>query len=279
MKQIAALVLCLCALFSAAAAESVSFGNMTVDSNAKYIDFGETQVTDMEGLVAFLDQLPQLEKVDMYESRLKDDQMEMLFERYPDIFFGWTFKIAEHVLRTDMTAFSTLHNKNDRTHSSAMFEKLKYCRNLQAIDLGHNAVKSIDFLRHFPGLKVLIIGRNQVSDISVLGELKEMEYMELFSNQITDISALAGLTKLKDLNLVNNRIRNIGVVNEIKSLERLWISMNGRVTKEDVDAIRQNLPDCEVDDYSHPTGGTWREHPHYDVIVEMFATGCYIPFE
>ena len=53
---------------------------------------------------------PNLKQVDMFDipvSRLQAEELENL---YPGITFGWTLKIGtDHLVRTDATAFSTLH--------------------------------------------------------------------------------------------------------------------------------------------------------------------------
>ena len=278
MKRLVMVFLMLMLLCAGALGETLQFLNVTADTQQKHVDFGAKGVRDIEGLCAFLDQLPALERVDMYASKLTREQMDMLFERYPDVFFGWTVKIGDHTVRTDITAFSTLHNRNSRFHDSDDVQVLRYCRNLKALDLGHNAIEDISFLRDLPELRVLMLGRNSVKDISVLSELKELEYVELFSNQIDDISSLMYLRKLKDLNLVNNHLRDIEVIAGMDNLERLWISMNGRLDKEQIKWLKKALPFCEIDSYSHPTGGTWREHARYQVIHQMFKAMEYIPF-
>lgn len=42
-----------------------------MDTQACSIDFGNVRVTDVDALVALLDQLPNLTQVDMYQSALK----------------------------------------------------------------------------------------------------------------------------------------------------------------------------------------------------------------
>ena len=274
MKRLAGVFLVLMLLCAVALGEPVHFLGVTADIQQTHIDFGTKNVQNIDELCVFLDQLPALERVDMYASKLTHEQMDLLFERYPQIFFGWTVTIGDHTVRTDITAFSTLHNRNSRFHDSDDVQVLRYCRNLKALDLGHNAIEDISFLRDLPKLRVLMLGRNSVKDISVLSELKELEYVELFSNQIDDISSLMYLRKLKDLNLVNNHLRDIEVIAGMENLERLWISMNGRQIKW----LKKALPFCEIDSYSHPTGGTWREHARYQVIHQMFKAMEYIPF-
>ena len=279
MKRFAGLFLALMLLCAGALGESVCFLGVTADPQQTYVDFGTSVVRDMEGLCAFLDQLPALERVDMFSGKLMREQMDMLFERYPQIFFGWTVTIGDHTVRTDITAFSTLHGSSPKPpHTSADFEKLKYCKNLLAIDIGHNWVEDLSFLRHFPGLKVLIIGRNRVQDIAPLAQLKELEYLEMFSNYVRDYSPLTELTHLRDLNIKNNPCKDLSPLYAMTWLERLWAGCYVEIPREQMKTLEAAIPGCEFDWRNMPTAGTWRKHAHYDVIHEMFASGVYIPF-
>ena len=281
MRRMIALMAMLAAMLlsGTACAQTVTGFGLTVPDTATAIDLGEARVTDVDALAAFLRGLPALENVDMYESALTKEQMAYLSEAFPQITFGWTLRIAEHTVRTDATAFSTLHNHSSREHTSEDFEVLRYCKSLLALDLGHNAITDISFLSDLPNLRVLILGRNRVEDISVLAQLTQLEYAELFSNRITDLTPLSGLEHLIDLNLTNNPIRDFTPIVGLTGLRRLWCGMNGHVTRSVVSALTAALPDCEIDSESHPTGGTWRTHPNYTVINTMFTTGTYIPVE
>ena len=284
MKRFAAcLLVCLLAFVCPASAqETITACGVTVPADAVAIDFGDVRVTDVDALVAMLDQMPQLKTVDMYRSRLDKSDMDMLFTRYPQITFGWTFKVGDHEVRTDITAFSTLHGSDpDPSHNEKQFQYLKFCKGLKAIDVGHNSVTDISWLTNFPELKVLIIAINRVEDISPLAQLTELEYIELFTNRFTDLTPLTGLTKLKDLNIKNTKVRDISPLFEMTWLERLWLGTGWmkNIPEEQKEALCQALPDCEIDWVNNPTAGTWREHPRYLTIYEMFHGTEYIPFD
>lgn len=261
------------------AEETVTAFGITVSTDATEIDLGSNKVKDIEELVEFLDQLPDLKRLDMYESSLSNEDMDLLTENYPQIEFGWMVRVGNHTLRTDATAFSTLHSPGrDTEHKTKDFYALKFCTKLQALDLGHNAITDIDFLLDLPDLKVLILACNDIRDISVLAELTQLEYLELFTNKFTDITPLENLTNLIDLNLSNNDITDLTPLYELHSLERLRLCMDGYLTDEQRAEIEQMLPNCEIGWREHPTGEGWREHPRYDVIYRIFHTSVYEPF-
>ena len=271
-----ALALMLCFSFCACA-ETLEFMGMTFDSAATVIDFGDMAVTDIDGLRALIDQMPDLAQVDMYASVLSTAEMDVLFDGYPQIFFGWTLNMKGHIVRTDATSFSTLHGRCPN-HYTEDFYPLRYCRNLVALDLGHNYIDDISFLRNFPGMKVLILACNNIRDISVLAELTELEYLELFSNKIKDFTPLLALENLKDLNISNNPVSDITPLFGMTQLERFWSGMN-RSVRSQVKEMEKLLPECEIFWDGEPTWGGWREHHRYDTIYAIFNEGVYRPFD
>ena len=280
MKHAVWILLCILLLPAfTVSAEPVSFCGIMADTEDTVLDFGDIPVTDIPELVEALDRMPNLVKVDMYQSRISRENMDMLFYRYPQIDFGWTIRFYEHTVRTDQTAFSTLHGQSpDPPHTEKEFSLLKYCRHLKALDIGHNWVQDISFLREMPQLEVLIIAINQIQDISPLADLHNLVYLEMFSNKVKDISPLQGLTNLRDANLSNNPITDLTPLMSMTWLDRLWLGKFMRYPEEQEKQIRQALPDTEFFWDWGPTAGTWREHPHYFELYEFFRTNVYVPF-
>lgn len=254
------------------------------DPSAEYLDMGDVIIQDFDAFFAFLDRLPNLKNVDMFATRIRAGKIEELAMRYPNIHFGMTMQIAEHLVRTDQTAFSTLHYKTSAPHKSSDFSVLKYCDHLQALDIGHNAVDDLGFLYDLPELKVLIIAINHITDITPLASLPDLEYAEIFKNRITDLTPLSGLTHLIDLNICFNYIEDYSPILKLTQLERLWLfnsnnySFSRPVPDETVQQLIHALPNAEIDSTHYSTAGTWRTHPRYEIIKKMFKTGTYIPF-
>ena len=297
------LLLLFLSLPSLANAETLTYtndrGSFSASSDAEYIDLGSLRIpntdADYSSFASFLGRFPNLKKVDMYATEIRRPHVEMLAARFPQIEFGWTMVIScsnplhpertPHRVRTDATAFSTLHNNTCTEHTAADLSILKYCKNLQALDIGHNRVTDLSFLYDLPHLKVLIVACNlELNDITPIGSLKELEYLELFKNDVHDISCLANCKNLVDLNLCFNRISDLSPLEGLNHLRRLWLFNSNNYSDEypvsaaAVRALRKALPDCKVDDTSYSTLGGWREHPRYDTIYEMFWGTEYIPF-
>ena len=286
-KKLFGLALVLCLLIPAVFAESSLPAYLesleNIDKNTGSIDLGEHVIKDIPAFSDWLATLPKLTRCDMFNTPIKAAEMDALQERFPGVRFGWTIRIAEHTLRTDQTAFSTLHNNRKPQHSSRDFAVLKHCHDLVALDLGHNAIDDLSFLNDLPQLKILILAANKIVDISPLANQKELEYVELFKNRIRDISPLKDHKHLKDLNLCFNSVKDYEPLLGLTSLERLWLYNSNTysdipIPREIQKQIKEALPHAKVDFTSYSTLGGWREHPRYFDIFDIFKSGVYQPW-
>ena len=278
------LILLLSLCCASADAETIQYGKNTYDLDAVASDIGDKYISNFEEYYAFLDQFHHLQKVDMFATRIPKERVEEMAARYPDIEFGWTIHFAEHSFRTDMTAYSTLHVAKAKKHSDEYISLVRYCKNLRALDFGHNAVTDLSFLYDLPELRVLIISVNQVEDITPIASLKHLEYLEMFTNKVHDLSPLSGLTNLLDLNISWNYIDDLTPILGLKKLERLWTcrAINRdtatNLSKEQIAMLQEAIPGLDIFNGENPTGGTWRQHPRYTIVKRMFRTGVWEPF-
>ena len=285
------LAACLCGLARAEEGMVSYQGRVSFPLDAETIDFGSARITDWDGLPDFLRQFPNLRRADMFESPITARRANALSGQLPQIKFGWTLRITcrdhhEHRVRTDATVFSTLHNNRTTEHTDEELSALRFCTELRALDIGHNAATNLDFLYELPELRVLIIALNQVKDITPIASLTHLEYLEMFRNRVRDLTPLSGLTELRDLNIGYNRVTDVSPLYSLKRLERLWLhhaqfyqqGVPADLPAGEIARLRLALPDTLINDASSPTAGGWRSHPRYAVIERMFRLGEYIPF-
>ena len=275
-------------LFSAKA-ETLLFNGAEYDTEAENIDMGDTKIQDLQVFYHFLEQFPNLKKVDMFNTPVRRSQIETMTAKFPEVEFGWTMQFAEHTVRTDVTAYSTLHWSKDQKHGNADISLVRYCKNLKALDIGHNAVTDLSFLYDLPDLRVLIIACNRVKDITPIGSLKRLEYLELFTNEIEDITPLTGLTNLMDLNIAFNYIQDISPILTLKNLKRLWAGdMECLKWAEEQQFLSYQRDRLEAWNFwtDIPTLYGWRGdedgkigHPRYEIIKAMFKEGVYYDFD
>lgn len=269
-------------------AETVTFKKLTVAADAEYIDLGKVTVSNSEytKFYDFLGKLPELKQVDMFSTRIPRRRINELVEKFPQIEFGWTMAVGNHSVRTDAVAFTTSHSDSSARHGTEEFSVLKYCKNLMALDIGHNAVKDLSFLYDLPNLRILILVDNQFVDITPVASLTQLEYVELFFNDIQDVSALTGLTNVKDLNLGFNRITDISPLESMTWLERLWVpqfNSHNPTKKPDPEAVQKlidALPNTQVDATAKSSvGNYWREHIRYQNMRRIFKENVWIPLD
>lgn len=275
------LLVLLCCLPAAtfAQAEAATLCGVPVPAGAASIDLGEAKMGSLNTFMEEIAQFPTLTQVDMYNSRVNKEQMATLTERFPNIRFGWTLRFGKWRVRTDVTAFSTHNSTHSQAYTTQVFEVLKYCRDLHALDLGHNMVNDISFLTELKHLKILILADNSVVDISPLAQLKELEYVEMFRNHITDLSPLAQLPNLTDVNMCRNfGIKDASALLNCPKLERVWLAYCG-IDEAQQASLRAALPNAVFNfTVFSSTAGGWREHHRYFDVVEMFRTRVYQPW-
>jgi len=281
------LLILMWAVAASAEGETVTYrdygGKLTVAADAEYIDLGKLKVENIDVFERFLDELPNVKRVDMYATHTFNKLAKRLSERYPQIEFGFTIYAGDHRIRTDQMVFSTLHDSVMRRHTSQELEALRYCRSLRALDLGHNDLTDISFLADLTELRVLILADNRVEDLTPLADLEELQYIELFDNRVTNLEPLAKLQNLMDLNVAQNRVIDLASLRGMPWLERLWLyACAGSGKPVDLAALEElkvALPDTQIDAVSLGTEGGWRTHPRYDVLFQMFKGTEYLPFE
>lgn len=236
--------------------------------------FNDRRVDDLAAFTEALSQFTNLQKVEMCHTNLCDEEMAGLREAFPDTKFVWVIKVAGFELRTDAVAFSTMFTGYGwGPETSKDFEALKYCTDMEALDIGHHSITDLSFMEHMTNLKILILAINKLEDISVLENMTQLTYLELFLNKITDLSPLEKLVHLEHLNLCHNKaLGEIEPILHYPNLQRLWISYCN-LTSDEIARIREAYPDTrlEFDVYESVEAG-WRSTEVYTRMRNVFNT-------
>ncbi len=260
---------------------TISAYGKTIDGGTEELDLSKNKIKTTEEIETLLTNLPFLKKLVLCDCGLSNEQMESLCDAYPEIRFVWTIEIGKRKLRTDAIGFST-KNPSKYTHSNASdkynesvkkavrlyegdIEALKYCTDLEALDLGHNFLTNNDLLviSKLTKLKILILADNKITDISVLTSLQDLEYIELFMNKIPDLSPLCELPKLRDVNVCNTGVSDLSPLFSLTSAKRLWYAMNP-FNRDQAKALKEALTDCECNyTAKDETADGWRTDPRY----------------
>lgn len=242
--------------------ETFSAADEAVDLSG--LKVGNARVDEVRALAAYL---TRCEELTMERCNVGNEQMAALRDALPGMKVVWRVSFGRASSRTDATRIRLV--KDDYRFSTKDLEPLQYCTEVELLDLGHNWMRNIEFVRYMPKLRVAILAIGTVEDLTPLAGCTEVEYLELFHNDIADLTPLSGLTNLRHLNLTLNEIEDASPLYGLTGLERLWIGGN-RLTAEQKATLEAELPDCEIDYGSEPTGNGWRKHPRYEQLREEF---------
>ncbi len=252
----------------------VELGGEVFDSEVKTIDLNSKKVGDFDVFFETTALFNSLERLELCDCGFSNEQMEKLRDAYPGTKVVWRVYLGKWSLRTDATAFSVLIMASDKYErmTAEDIEVLKYCTDLQALDIGHQAVGDISVIgEYLTGLRVLILADNKISDLTPLSKLPHLHYLEIFVNSVSDISPLADCRELVDLNIsYNRRISDITPLLELPLIERLWLE-HVSVPSKDVERLRSAHPNASI--FSVGEGSIdhgWRTHPRYKAMIDMF---------
>ncbi|MBR4910989.1 MAG: hypothetical protein IKZ47_06690 [Clostridia bacterium] len=219
-----------------------------------------------------------LKRLDMSDCGATNEEMAALREDLPGVKVVWRIHMGKWSLKTDAVAFSVLIYTYDYTRlTTEDIQVLKYCTDLKALDLGHQAITDISVLGDYlPELRILILADNQVSDLTPVAKMKHLHYIELFVNsyKLCDLSPLASCKELVDANVSYlYYVKDISPLYDLPLLERVWFE-HTPIPADQRAILREKHPDAKIIDQG--TGSVdqgWRTHERYYEMIKMFLAG------
>jgi Leucine-rich repeat (LRR) protein len=241
----------------------------TVDEE---IDLSNIPMENTQAVENALPYFYNLQKVVMCDCGISNEEMDALGKRHPETRFVWMVSLGWHIrLRTD-AKYLMPHQYN---HKLWDYEtaNLKYCIDLECIDLGHSTISDVSFLAYMPHMKYLILADTQVSDISAVAGLQELVYAELFITAIKDFSPLLSCPNLRDLNISYTRPKDISVLCQMTWLDNLY--MKGWENPAGEAQLRAALPNTKLvfafEEGIAATGNGWRKLPNYYKMRDLLG--------
>lgn len=251
-------------------------GEVTCDSMTEELDFTDGELT-LEQAELACRAMPMLKTLIMPEKcGYADEDISALNDAYPETRIIWTLHFCGYVLRTDATMFcaSNVPGYVAVKMTDEDLVPLRYCVDMEALDLGHMYYTDLSFLENMPHLKYLILVEARYQDVSAIAKLQELYYLELFNNTIGDISPLLECRALRHLNIGYTRGFDPAPLWEMTWLERLWYPAN-TMSQSQRDDLTAALPDtqCYLISYDGKgsTGGGWREGEVYTTMRDVFS--------
>ncbi len=249
---------------------------VTVSSQDTQIDLSGISMETADEVENSLRYFDRLEKVIMCNCGLSNEEMDALGQRHPEVRFVWTVRLGSSIrLRTDATYFMPYKFGVKVTDRDLV--NLKYCVDLECLDLGHNPVSDASFLAYMPKMKYLLLADTTISDISGCANMPELIYAELFMTEIRDFSPLLNCKKLEDLNISYVVPNGIEDLRQMTWLKRLWLK-GYHLSRDQQQALRDALADTQVVyGGDSATGDGWRESQNYydmrDLLGMFYMVG------
>ena len=233
-----------------------------VNTMDEFIDLSGIQVGSTEAVDAIIPHFYNLSQIDMVGCGISNDSMDALNKRYPDIKIVWRVNACGIWLRTDALYFMPVQYKVSSA-TGAQCYNLRYCTDMQVVDLGRYGTNDLSFVEHMPNLKYLLVCEGTVSDMTPVGNCISLEYIELQMSNAADLWPLTNLTNLRDLNLAEIPWEDMTPLLQMTWLDRLWFSKNG-LSYASQEMMREALPNTVLIFYSsgHTTSG-FRYTPRY----------------
>ena len=232
-------------------------------------------IAEVEDMLPYF---PCLKKLDMSFCGISDADMDALNQRHPDVSIVWTVTMGKAKTRTDAVSFYPAGVNYYPTNEE--MQKLRYCTELIAIDIGHTRATDCEFLWYTPKVKYLILADTGITDITPVGNLKDLIYLELFNLRIKDYSPLLNCTKLQDLNIgtTHGDPEPLSKMTWLHNLQ--WHRADqDPATKEAVLKLPEQLPDTNVELYpkkkARNIGGPWRYLPNYYVFRDIIGADYF----
>ena len=262
-------------------------GAMVSTSSTEELEFKKrTDFTDaeLEQLRIVMPYMRELKSITVYRCGTSDEAMDAFRADFPEVKVRWVIRFAAFSAWSDtekIWAMAGLYDDADAVN-------LKYFHDLKYLDLGHNGLKTCEFLYGTPNVEVLILAVGNMTDITPVSSLQHLEYLEICDSLVTDLSPLSSCTTLEHLNLGGIPATDLSPLYSLTNLKRLFADNMSYISDYDravyEETFRELLPEAEISFEMWPGGGTengyWRYSrgpytgsfvPRYQLLREQFG--------
>lgn len=239
----------------------LTFGGVTYQDDVKELDISHTQVGSVDVAREIGSKFPQLTKLIVDSAGIPNEEMaEFRDEVRSQYKVVWTIIFTSKCkARTDDTYFMPT-KQGEYYFEEKNVHDVRYLEDVIALDLGHHAIRTTEFLRYMPNLKYLVLTDTQVLTITDIEYCKELIFLEVDWNCVRDLGNIQECTKLEDLSICDGLV-DPEVVKQLTWLKHLRWDHRGAGTLADIDAA---LPDTIVTSESYGAGAFyWRNLQNY----------------
>lgn len=238
----------------------------TADERLEYVDvkIGDDGVDSV--IRPIMPAMSNLKYLKLDRCEVKSPVMAQLRDDYPDVKVVWRIYFSNYGYPVD--GVLSIYNCLTDTEkvwgtgfvSDFYAEELKYCTDVKYLDLGHNCITNVDFVRYMPDLEVAILSVSWLESLEPLASCPKLEYLECFSTNIEDLSPLAACTNLKHLNIGSPRaahpFTDLSPLYGL-DLERLYCT-SSKIPVSQQEEFKTLHPECECEFGLVSPDGKWK---------------------
>ena len=250
-----------------------------INTLAEELDFTGIEMESAEEVDRIIPYMHHLKKVDMSDTGLGDKELDKLNKKYEGTRVVWTLHITAYKIRTDAIGFRATSNHYG-TFTDKSVQRLKYCEDMIALDLGHRPITNLNFLYDMPKIKYLILLDNHAPDLTPVGALPNLIWLELNRANIPSIAPLKECKSLRDLNItfmgLVSQEDTFETLMEMDWLEKVWFS-RPLLTPDQEAKLQAAHPNCNyhvVYIWDQSNEDPWRYDQDYydmrDALGNMF---------
>ena len=240
---------------------SLVLDDVTIPWDAEEVDLTGVKLESTQQAEGYAAMFPNITKLILTDCGLPNEILAEFREAKRDEYkVVWTVYLGSIAkCRTDDTKFMPL-TQGDGYFQDWNAKDLKYCEDLEAIDIGHSRVKYIEWVAYMPHLKYLILADTDVRRLDGIENCKELVWLELSWCPVESYEPLVGCTALEDLN-ISRTFADPEPISQMTWLKNLWcMERGGAVTYK----WTQDLPDTHVVGGDHDAiSFGWRKLPNY----------------
>ncbi len=249
----------------------LELGGIRLSSNQRELDIsqGEVYFPEIREKIAYF---PDAETLFLGLRDDIDNQVAAAFreELREKVKLVWVVRLGKKLTaRTDDKSFMPVREHVYYFNDKEAYN-LRYCEEMECIDIGHMSIHDIAFVKYMPNLTYLILAHTQLNYIEPISTCKKLKFLELDWSPVRDLSPLVGCTGLEDLNL-GMTYASFAPIRQMTWLKNLWvIDCNDGVGWQ----MRQALPNTHVQSSGSATVASgWRRLPNYYAMRD--ALGMY----
>jgi len=177
--------------------------------------------------ISILMHIPELQSrgAEVYSNAMPSSPGPVTFldTNFEQVIRGILNSTNSQILTSDL---ETILNISGRSRDISNFYGIKFCSNLDTLDLGDNSISDLVPLYYLWGITDLKLDNNQISEIRHLKYLTNLLNLNLSNNIIDDISTLSNHQYIEYLWLSNNSIADITPLSENTGIRFLSLSNN-----------------------------------------------------